>query len=191
MKSSDEFKGVKNTDADVRTCYIKENKELCSGPNCSGYRGIQTNTRSGKTCQRWDAQTPQMHGHSPSNHPTKGLEDNNFCRNPSDNPVGIWCYTTDAASRWEYCNPIDKYTTQPGQCKPASGRATVDVEFKEIVSKIHDSQCFPLCNQDPFCYGFHYDEPNSKCILVKFPDQIMGVKDDATDARTCYIKGNS
>ena len=29
-----------------------------------------------------------------------------MCRNP-DNSDTIWCYTTDAKKRWEYCDPIN------------------------------------------------------------------------------------
>ena len=28
----------------------------------------------------------------------------NYCRNPSDNANGPWCYTTDSATRWELCD---------------------------------------------------------------------------------------
>ena len=30
----------------------------------------------------------------------------NYCRNP-DGEASIWCYTTDPAKRWEYCDPVD------------------------------------------------------------------------------------
>uniref|UniRef100_K1QHT7 Plasminogen n=1 Tax=Magallana gigas TaxID=29159 RepID=K1QHT7_MAGGI len=52
-------------------------------------------TYTGKTCQRWDSQTP--HSHSYQNNPE------NYCRNPS-NHNGTWCYTTDPDSRWEDCD---------------------------------------------------------------------------------------
>ena len=35
----------------------------------------------------------------------KGIGEHNYCRNPDNEPKGIWCYTTDAGSRWEYCDP--------------------------------------------------------------------------------------
>ena len=67
------------------------------------YRGTINVTRSGRTCQRWDAQTPHTHSNDPSAEPLAGLEDNNFCRNP-DFDEGAWCYTTDPEVRWEYCD---------------------------------------------------------------------------------------
>lgn len=78
--------------------------EKCSGVKCSGYRGRQTKTRSGKTCQRWDAQSPHKHSRTSSKYPRAGLW-GNVCRNP-DNVKTIWCYTTDSKKRWEYCDPI-------------------------------------------------------------------------------------
>jgi hypothetical protein len=39
--------------------------------------------------------------------PDAGLE-SNYCRNP-DGENSIWCYTTDPARRWEYCDPIHEF----------------------------------------------------------------------------------
>ena len=36
----------------------KSELEVCQTEKCSEYRGIQDKTISGKTCQRWDSQTP-------------------------------------------------------------------------------------------------------------------------------------
>ena len=37
--------------------------------------------------------------------PGGNLADNqNFCRNPTNNKDGPWCYTTDPAQRWELCD---------------------------------------------------------------------------------------
>ena len=77
--------------------------ETLSGEKDAGYRGCQAKTVSGKTCQSWDSQTPHEH--------TKVLGENgvdaghNYCRNP-DGENTIWCYTTDADKRWEYCDPV-------------------------------------------------------------------------------------
>jgi hypothetical protein len=67
----------------------------------SDYRGTVSQTRSGYTCQRWDAQTPNSHSYGPEKYPCRGLQNNNYCRmNGEDKP---WCYTTNGP-RWEYCN---------------------------------------------------------------------------------------
>ena len=64
-------------------------------------------TESGHTCQRWDEQEPHNHGYyhdylHPGDNATLS---ENYCRNPGrEEPGGPWCYTTDAAVRWEYCD---------------------------------------------------------------------------------------
>eukprot|EP00590_Aulacoseira_subarctica_P006689 CAMPEP_0172436362 /NCGR_PEP_ID=MMETSP1064-20121228/71683_1 /TAXON_ID=202472 /ORGANISM="Aulacoseira subarctica , Strain CCAP 1002/5" /LENGTH=1257 /DNA_ID=CAMNT_0013184763 /DNA_START=30 /DNA_END=3802 /DNA_ORIENTATION=- len=45
------------------------------------YRGTIATTVSGKTCQAWSSQSPQIHDRTPANFPNAGLE-SNFCRNP-------------------------------------------------------------------------------------------------------------
>merc|ERR1712107_385864 len=83
--------------------------ETLRGHRDAYYRGCQTVTRSGKICQRWDSQTPHQHSY-----PDSGL-DANYCRN-RDGGDTIWCYTTDPAKRWEYCDPLTT-TQDPGNCE--------------------------------------------------------------------------
>mmetsp|Transcript_73337 Transcript_73337/g.203492 ORF Transcript_73337/g.203492 Transcript_73337/m.203492 type:complete len:952 (-) Transcript_73337:88-2943(-) len=68
------------------------------------YRGAQTRTQSGRTCQAWAAQEPHEHTTTPEDYPDADLREN-FCRNPEEAP-GIWCFTTDLEKRWELCSPI-------------------------------------------------------------------------------------
>ena len=81
--------------------------ELCDIPSCgsdgSEYRGSLSKTRSGRTCQRWDMQSPHTHTKTPENLPNGGLEDNNYCRNP-DEDKGLWFHTTDPNVVWEFCD---------------------------------------------------------------------------------------
>jgi hypothetical protein len=69
-----------------------------------GYRGHQSQTRSGLECQAWAVQEPHAHAASPADYPDAGLV-GNYCRNP-DGESSIWCYTTDPDTRWEFCDPI-------------------------------------------------------------------------------------
>ncbi|XP_062576666.1 hepatocyte growth factor-like protein [Saccostrea cucullata] len=64
-------------------------------PTGADYWGTKNVTVNGRTCQRWDSQSP--HSHTFPNNPE------NFCRNP-DNVQRPWCYTTDSSIRWEYCD---------------------------------------------------------------------------------------
>ena len=80
--------------------------ETISGYMEDGYRGCQNKTITGKTCQKWSVQSPYKHTRTECNYPGAGLGDHNYCRNPDHEPDGIWCYTTDPYTRWEYCDPL-------------------------------------------------------------------------------------
>jgi len=84
-------------------------KETCgetfTTPAGQDYRGKQNKTRSGKTCQGWNAQTPHVQTYGVLQN--YGLGDHNYCRNPTESGKNtIWCYTTDPASPWEFCDPL-------------------------------------------------------------------------------------
>ena len=79
--------------------------ETVRGSNEKGYRGCQTVTTSGRTCQAWNSQQPHAHGwYKPGGDVDAG--NHNYCRNPDGSGGGIWCYTTDPNTRWEYCDPV-------------------------------------------------------------------------------------
>ena len=63
-------------------------------------------TENGRTCQGWNAQSPHIHDENDedSDFPLDGSVDAamNYCRDPDDEGRP-WCYTTDPAERWEYC----------------------------------------------------------------------------------------
>ena len=66
------------------------------------YNGTLNVTESGRTCQKWDSDTP--HSHPITSLHRYYLEDHNYCRNPEGRGKHPWCYTMDPAVRWEYCN---------------------------------------------------------------------------------------
>ncbi|ELU17674.1 hypothetical protein CAPTEDRAFT_50131, partial [Capitella teleta] len=67
------------------------------------YDGLLNTTISGRKCQRWDSQYPHDHTSTATyNFPSNSIA-HNYCRNPSNDPLGPWCYTTDPTVRWEYC----------------------------------------------------------------------------------------
>lgn len=74
-----------------------------------GYRGCQTRTRSGRTCQPWDSHSPHVPGWAANEHAEKhNSRTSNYCRNVEGGGSTIWCYTSDPAVRWEYCDPLPK-----------------------------------------------------------------------------------
>jgi hypothetical protein len=88
--------------------------ETLSGDNDAGYRGCQTKTNSGATCQRWDSQIPNSHDYL-ANYPDGDLS-SNYCRNPDGKPT-IWCYTMDG-DRYEYCTPMLVSARYLRECTP-------------------------------------------------------------------------
>ncbi|XP_041462739.1 plasminogen-like [Lytechinus variegatus] len=99
------------TDPDRRWeyCAIGDFSRQCTDPEYyeepsgTDYRGYVSTTRTGLECQAWTSQSPHGHSRTPENYPDAGLGNHNYCRNP-DNSDFAWCYTTDAGTRWEYCN---------------------------------------------------------------------------------------
>ncbi|XP_035682842.1 plasminogen-like [Branchiostoma floridae] len=74
----------------------------CMGNSGSEYHGNVSETIRGKTCQRWDVDV-HMHKYKPEKY-TELVE--NYCRNPGGDEPGLWCYTTDPNTYWEFCcNP--------------------------------------------------------------------------------------
>jgi len=72
------------------------------------YAGKINKTVSGRTCQRWDSQSPHHHMQDNAEYfVDASLEDAaNYCRNPSNPfiPRSPWCYTTDVNQYREYCD---------------------------------------------------------------------------------------
>eukprot|EP01083_Nonionella_stella_P304165 1055756_1 len=73
------------------------------------YRGCQTTTRLGYTCQYWTDQSPHTHTMMVE-YPNAALGPHHFCRNP-DGDDTIWCYTTDSEKRLDFCDPM--VTSEP------------------------------------------------------------------------------
>ncbi|XP_019639221.1 PREDICTED: plasminogen-like [Branchiostoma belcheri] len=103
--------------ADITTVSPEEHE--CQISDGALYRGNVAVTKSGRTCQRWDQQTPHEHSRTAANYPSSGLEEN-FCRNP-DGTSGVWCYTTDPNKRWELCDVA--------VCGTYSGHATIEQNY--------------------------------------------------------------
>ena len=81
-----------------RSVSFQEDQECQKGiPLGESYSGKTNVTSSGRTCQVWAASQPHEHDYT-------YVGEHNHCRNPVDDPEGVWCYTTDPDKRWEYCS---------------------------------------------------------------------------------------
>ncbi|KAK5852637.1 hypothetical protein PBY51_006489 [Eleginops maclovinus] len=89
---------------------IPTEEEDCYVGDGTSYRGVTSETISGKRCQSWSAMTPHSHKKTPQIFPQADLR-RNLCRNP-DGDRAPWCYTTDPSVRWEYCN-LEKCVANP------------------------------------------------------------------------------
>ncbi|KAG9347515.1 hypothetical protein JZ751_005083 [Albula glossodonta] len=87
----------------------------CYVGNGQSYRGVTTETVSGKKCQSWSSMVPHSHKKTPQAFPYADLR-RNLCRNP-DEDRAPWCYTTDPSVRWEYCR-VEKCPITPVEVKP-------------------------------------------------------------------------
>lgn len=77
--------------------------------HANDYRGCQTKTREGYTCQNWGTDKPHNRGGQYKNYFNKGEEgigDHNYCR--SGRWGALWCYTNDPKKNWDRCDPLTK-----------------------------------------------------------------------------------
>lgn len=117
-----------------------------AGPS-SMYRGCQTKTISGRTCQKWTVQTPHRHSRTPARYKSHGLGDHNYCRNP-DGESYLWCYTTDTRKRWEFCRPLEGQHLVGKVVTTTTTTTTVAESWgaEETLQQLYSSQCV-LCNR--------------------------------------------
>jgi len=176
-------------------CYTTDSAvrwEYCSIPFCAPaqckttkqgkeYRGTLSKTKSGLTCQAWSSQSPHSHAANTDNlFPDQNVgEASNYCRAADSSSDGPWCYTTDPAKRWEYC---DVPFCKPAQCKTTKQGK----EYRGTLSKTKSGlTCQAWTSQSP-----HKHSANSDNL---FPDQNVGqasnycrAADSSPDGPWCY-----
>jgi len=153
---------------DAGDCYREDDK--------SSYTGTINVTRSGRTCQPWESQTPHTHtrGSDPSAF-VDGRFPDNFCRTPEDGiSVKPWCYTTDADKRWQHCDVPS--------CDVAELRTEIDARIADMEQTIQQMESGMVasdsgnlrCGQASewtdgaaVLNGVYY--PHTKRITVNFP----------------------
>ncbi|XP_052706401.1 uncharacterized protein LOC128181881 [Crassostrea angulata] len=130
-----------------------ENEDSTTKENCRRstigweYASIISVTASNRTCQRWNESTP--HGHRFT---SSMADQKNYCRNPDREPRGPWCYTTDPAKRWEYCD-IPKCETPPNECLTSVRGGDY---FGHTNRTISGRTCMRWNSQSPHDHGYGY-----------------------------------
>ncbi|XP_063420539.1 plasminogen-like [Mytilus trossulus] len=108
------------------------------------YEGQINTTISGRTCQSWKLQSPHTHERDPFDH--------NYCRNPSKDYPGPWCYTTDTRVRTEYC-PVYLCGTNcsKGFFRCKDGKCIIDYWQCNGIADCAEAEDESLCDQMPEC----------------------------------------
>lgn len=151
------------------------------------YRGSVTTTVGGKTCQKWTEKSPHDHSYTPDNYPDFGLGDHNYCRNPSESSGGIWCYTTDPDTRWEYCNAEEEVEEEEKQTRLALNSDCVDDNLVITIPVDNEQMSNVLrlsagnCTESNIPRGLEnavsYDSDN-KAVVISIPIDACDMKKD-------------
>ncbi|XP_062980541.1 plasminogen-like isoform X2 [Elgaria multicarinata webbii] len=136
----------------------------CRRGNGQDYRGTESKTQTGVSCQRWADESPHVPNFSPNSYPNASLEEN-YCRNPDNDKKGPWCYTTDPETRYDYCNipECDE------QCMYCSGE-----NYQGKVSQTESGlQCQAWVSQEPHFHEYipsNFPEKNLRSNYCRNPD---------------------
>merc|ERR1712168_270571 len=172
-------------DTEWELCEIEPCKECKTTKLGLEYGGRKAITESEKTCQRWDAQTPHKHKQKSINIVDASLSTaENYCRNPDKASGGLWCYTTDPDTRWEYCD-VDICSESRKVCQrwdsqtPHSHSQTAD---NIVEDKLSDAENY-CRNPDKYseglwCYTSDSSKRWERCDVPECPAA-------AVDPKTC------
>ncbi|KAM6139170.1 plasminogen-like [Phoenicopterus ruber ruber] len=139
------------------------------------YRGTEAKTQRGIPCQKWAEKTPHNPNYTPEKHPSAGL-DENYCRNPDGDENGPWCYTTDPATRFDYCNipECEGQVTHTGEGPTAECMQCNGEDYHGEVSRTESGlECQRWDAQEPHMHGFtlkHFPEKDLKKNYCRNPD---------------------
>ncbi|XP_025057793.1 plasminogen-like [Alligator sinensis] len=109
------------------------------------YRGTESKTQNGVSCQKWADTEPHVPRFTPDSNPNDGLEEN-YCRNPDKDVYGPWCYTTDPKRRFDFCNIPECEE----ECMHCSGE-----KYQGNISRTESGlECQPWDAQKPHSHGY-------------------------------------
>lgn len=139
--------------------------ESCSGDG-SDYIGMTNKSNTNKTCAQW----PKFWYVTRPSFELKGL---NYCRNPNNDPNGVWCFTQSNGLDKEYCDVScrDGYviTRFESRCKEVNSTAF------QYGGSLGD--CAKKCTLYDFCQTIEFktaEYPCSNCI----GDDMIGVQEN-------------
>ncbi|XP_064913636.1 plasminogen isoform X2 [Columba livia] len=139
------------------------------------YRGTEAKTWRGIPCQKWAEKTPHKPNYTPEKHPNAGL-DENYCRNPDGDENGPWCYTTDPATRFDYCNipECEGQVMHTGEGPTTECMQCNGEDYHGEVSRTKSGlECQRWDAQEPHMHGFtpkHFPEKDLKMNYCRNPD---------------------
>lgn len=169
--------------------YLCQQQECIKGPSTL-YSGTQSTTSTGKTCQRWDVDTPHKVQHVP-----KDGGHHNYCRNPDNDSRGTWCYTTDKKTRWDYCD-IPK-CAENIEFVRTSYDTNTGSSYLRAVNADPESQDYE--DKENNLYGKEFEEAQFKALEVSkkniiFTDvgnKYLGIIDKDTNKVTRHLEGSA
>ncbi|KAJ8985905.1 hypothetical protein NQ317_010662 [Molorchus minor] len=147
-------KSVQKKYCHLRKCKSEECRIAGTG---NDYIGSLAQTRSNRTCRTWVFSNDSLNAQYMESFSDLKFADlnaslaKNYCRNPSRDPSGSWCYTTDRSIVLEACNVRD--CDKPEECiviaeQIMRGRSTYILpQWKE--TGIHGGLRFAIKQWDP------------------------------------------
>jgi len=156
-------------------------EDMGAGINGSTYRGCQTQTTKGNTCQKWSAVSPN------GTDLEQGLGDHAYCRNPLGTKQTIWCYVvdpTDPNVTWQYCTPLATSKPPSGLAKSSCVMATQ--------CKVTEASCTQIRDRFLSIYGGVLDKSNqltqdisaTEASCAKSTEEISASKSVETSKET-------
>jgi hypothetical protein len=112
--------------------HLEEQNCLLEGSRGVNYRGIQSITRNGLMCQKWNPQIMRSnYMNMASEEILNELSGHNYCRNIDNDIDGPWCYTTNPRMPKDYCNipSCDSINNNNNELIKTASQPTLDKSF--------------------------------------------------------------
>ncbi|GAB0186942.1 plasminogen [Grus japonensis] len=152
--------GKTRVQGNILDSYVRTEGAWLLNPKKQIYR-----TNSKEECaERCETETTFTCSFTPEKFPKAGLEEN-YCRNPDNDEKGPWCYTTDPATRFDYCNIPECEV----ECMHCSGENYHGV----VATTVSGLECQRWDSQHPHSHGYlpeNFPEKDLKMNYCRNPD---------------------